>query len=237
MNFLQLCQRAVQECGVSGTLSTTVGQVGSLGRIVTWVNGSWNELQTEHDDWGWMRSSNLLGAGVSFETVAGQAFYPLGTGPGTVGVAGTAFGKWVRDSFRNYTTTVGVSNEMFLDEVSFDAWRDGYQLGAMRSVQTRPVAYAIGPDLSICLGPSPNGLYTVTGDYFRAPTLMVADTDLPAGLETQFHMLIVYGVMRMYGAYESAGDVYQRGQVGYTTMIRELEAGRIPEMKFGGALA
>lgn len=237
MDFLQLCQRAVLECGVSGSLTTTVGQVGSLGRIVNWINAAWEELQTEHDDWEWMRSSNLLGAGVSFATVAGQASYPLGTGAGTVGVTFANFGKWDRYAFRNYTTSVGFSNEMFLDFIDYDVWRNGYMLGAMREVQTRPVAVAIGPDKSVCLGPPPNALYTVTGDYFVAPTQMAQDTDVPTGLPNQFHVAIVYGAMRMYAAYESAPEVYNRGEKGYGDLLRELEARQLPEIEFGTALA
>jgi hypothetical protein len=79
-----------------------------------------------------MRSSNILGAGASFVTVAGQASYPLGTGAGTVGIAVDSFGKWDRETFRCYTTTVGTNDEQFLDDIPFDVWRDAYMLGAMR---------------------------------------------------------------------------------------------------------
>ena len=184
-----------------------------------------------------MRSSNLLGAGMSFTTVAGQASYPLGVGAGTCGITASAFGKWDRESFRNYTTSAGVSNEMFLDEISFDTWRDAYMLGAMRGVQTRPVAIAIGPDESICLGPPPNALYTITGDYFAAPSAMSADVDVPALLPAKFHMLIVYKAMTKYAGYESAPEVFDRGSQGWSTLLAQLEAIKSPRMSFGGALA
>ena len=237
MNFLQLVQRLQLECGVSGTVTTAQNQIGSIGRLVTWIGQGWDELQTEHDDWEWMRSSNLLGAGVSFTTVAGQPSYPLGTGAGTCGVAVANFGKWAKDSFRNYTTTVGVSNEMFLDDIPFDTWRDAYMLGAMRAVQTRPVAIAIGPDKSICLGPPPNSLYTITGDYYVAPSVMSADTDVPALLPAQFHMLIVYKAMMMYAGYESAPEVFQRGMQEYALGLAQLEAIQLPQITFAGSLA
>jgi len=236
MNYLQLGQRMVAECGVSGTLSTMSGQVGSLARIVNWIGTAWEALQTEHDDWGFMRASNLLGSGVSFTTVAGTAYYTLGIGAGTVGVTANNFGKWDRETFRNYTTTVGTSNEMFLDWVPYDTWRDAYMLGAMRSVQTRPVAFAIGPDNSICLGPPPNALYTITGDYFVAPTAMSSDTDTPTGLPVRFHMAIVYKAMQYYGSYEAAPEVLQRGQTSYMMLKRRLEALRAPEISFAGSL-
>ena len=236
MNRLQLCQRLQLECGVSGTLSTTISQTGSLGRLVTWIDEAWDLVQTESDDWNWMLSSNLLGAGMSFTTVAGRASYPLGTGAGTCGIDPSVFAKWKRTTFRNYTTSVGVSNEIYLDEIPYDVWRDGYMYGAMRSVQTRPVAVAIGPDESICLGPPPNSLYTVTGDYFVAPTAMATDTDLPTGLPTQFHDIIVFRAMMMYGLYESAPEVFQRGQQDYDLNMRQLEGLKMPIMAFAGSL-
>lgn len=236
MNRLQLAQRLQQECGVSGTLTTTLNQTGSLGRLVTWVDQGWAELQSRHDDWEFLRSSNLLGNGVSFATVAGQASYPLGNTTGTCGITSDKFGAWDRESFRNYTTTVGVSNEMFLDYVPYDVWRDAYMLGAQRAVQTRPVAFTIGPDKSICLGPPPNGLYMITGDYYTAPTAMVADADVPTGLNTQYQMAIVYKAMTYYGGYESAPEVLQRGAQGYADLIRDLESDYMPEVTFGGSL-
>lgn len=243
MNFLQLCQRTCVECGVaSGTailtaLPSVVGATGSVGRVVNWVGDAWNQLQMAHEDWSWMRSSNILGAGASFTTIAGQASYPLGTGPGTVGIAPDAFGKWDEGTFRNFTTAVGYRDEQPLDDISFDAWRDSYMLGAQRSEQTRPVAVAIGADESICLGPPPNDQYTITADFYVAPSLMAADTDVPVGLPKRFHMLIVYRAMISYGGYEAASEVTQRGADENARMYAQLLSVRAPRMSFGSALA
>jgi hypothetical protein len=243
VNFLQICQRAAVECGVaSGTaiqtaLPTVVGATGSLGRIVGWVNDAWTDIQMDHDDWGWMRSSNILGSGIAFQTVGGQASYPLGTGPGTVGVAVEAFGKWDRETFRNYTTSVGFLNEIYMDTIPFDSWRNSYMYGAQRTVKTRPVAIAVGPDNSLNLGPPPNDQYTITGDYFVAASEMVLDTDVPVGLPTRFHNLIWYRTMMKYGRYESAPEVWERGSEENAGMYAQLQALRAPRVSFGGALA
>lgn len=236
MNRLALAQRIALECAVSGTLTTTLNTTGEQLRVVTWCDQAWNDVQTKHDDWNWMRSSNLLGAGMSFVTVAGQASYPLGSTPGTCGVPLANFGKWARDTFRCYTTTVGTNDENMLDPIDFDAWRNVYMYGANRSVQTRPVAVAIGPDESVCVGPPSNGLYTVTGDFFTAPTIMAADTDIPIGLPVAQHMLIVYSAMMSYAGYEAASEVYQRGKAGWDTMLAQLEAIKLPEVTWAGAL-
>lgn len=243
MNFLALCQRTAIECGVASgqaittALPTVVGATGSLGRVVGWVSDAWSDIQMDHDDWDWMRSSVLLGAGVTVQTIAGQPSYPLGTGAGTVGVAVDAFGKWDRETVRCFSTAAGYQGEDYLDDVPYDTWRDSYMFGAQRAVQTRPIVVAVGPDQSLCLGPPPNGLYTFTADYFVAPSEMVADTDIPAGLPTRFHMLIVYYAMQKYAGYESAPEVMQRGASEATRMYAQLQAVRAPRMSFSGALA
>lgn len=219
-----------------GPITTTAGQVGSIQRVINWVGDSWTEIQAEHDDWDWMRSSNLLGAGASFVTVAGQASYPLGTGAGTVGIAVDSFGKWDRDTFRCYTTAVGTNDEQFLDDIPYDAWRNAYMLGANRTVQTRPVAVAVGPDQSVNVGPPSNGLYTLTADYFVAPTVMATDTAVPTGLPLRFHMLPVYRTMVKYSGYESAPEVFSRGTAEGARMFSQLESARLPQITFAGSL-
>lgn len=231
MNFLQLSQRLRQETGGSGTgPSTTAGQSGENQRYIDWINTSYLELQSANEKWGWMRTS------ITFQTVAGQASYPLGTGAGTVGIPVANLGLWDRDTFRNYLTSAGTNGEMFMDCIDYDQWRDAYIFSAMRQTTTRPVAVAIGPDFSLNLGPPPIVGYTIEADYFLAPYLMVADTDTPA-LPLQYHMIIVYGAMMAYAGYEAASEVYQRGLAGYNRLMRQMLANRTPEIRVGRALA
>ena len=218
-------------------MTTTSGAIGSHARIVNWIGDAWNEIQTAHDDWDWLRSSSILGGGISFTTTSGLATYPLGTGAGTVGVLADNFGKWDRETFRCFTTTAGNINEIFVDHVPYDTYRDAYIFGAMRQVTTRSIAFAVGPDQSINLGPPPTSQYTITGDYWQAPSLMSGDTDVPTGLPLRFHMLIVYLTMMKYGRYESAMEVYQRGMEEYNKMYSQLEAARMPKITWAGALA
>jgi len=239
MNFLELGQRLTIECGAGNVQLTTMqNQKGEALRFVNWVSQAWNELQTVFDCWEWMRSSSLLGAGVSFVADPGQAVVPLGTGPGQIGLDPKDFGgKWVEDSFRNYVTSFGFRSEIFLESISYDWWRDAYMYGANRAVQTRPVVIAVGPGKEICLGPPSNGLYTTTGDYYRSPAIMAQDTDIPAGLPTQYHMAIIYKGMEYYGAYEAATEVVARGEEGYGNQLFELTRRYGPRVKMGGPLA
>jgi hypothetical protein len=221
-------------------LQTTIGQSGSLGRLINWVDDAWSNLQTEREDWEFMRSSNLDSAesppGISFATVAAQSVYPLGSGAGTVGVTAANFGKWARETFRCQVTATGINTEVPLDWVPYDIWRDVYMLGAMRNVQTRPVVIAIGPNKELCLGPPPDGTYTVTGDYYIAPTAMAQDTDVPTGLPARFHMLLVYDAMDMYASYESAPEVAAWAAKGRAKLLPVFQSVYLPPLFFAGAL-
>lgn len=237
MNYLALCQRMILECAISGSMSTTVNQTGEFLRVTTWVNQSYSELQTELFNWDFLRSSQLEGGGVSFQTIAGQPIYELGTGPGTVGVTAANFGSWVKRSFRDQTTTSGVSDQYMLEWISYDAWRDAYSFGAQQTVQTRPIAIAVSPENGICVGPWPTSAYTLTGDYFAAPSVLAADTDVPSNIPTQWQMAIVYQAMIYYGLYDNAPDVVARGERYYRKLTRQLANLRIPMVTAGRTLA
>ncbi len=238
MTFLQLCQRMILECAISGTMTTTVGQTGEFLRVTTWVNQAWIDIQTERQTWTFMRSSQLNGGGVSFATVAGQAIYPLGTGAGTVGVAETAFDSWLPRTFRDQTTASGVQDQFFIKCISYDAWRDAYAYGAQQTVTTRPIVIAVGPENEICVGPFPTSTYTLTGDYYRAPAVMALDADTPTNLPAQYQMMIVWRAMRdAYGQYEAAPEVLARATSNYRRIDRSFGNRRGGIITAGRALA
>jgi len=295
---------------VSGSTPTTVvGQTGEYGRLVSWVNTAWMDIQMMRQDWDWMRTT------ATFPTVTGQPIYSVSQ----IGL--TDFGKWARDTFRNYAnptvtfsiaspcvmtlqshnlsvgdtvipyttgalptgltagttyyvqsvpssdtvtlsatsggsaintsgtqsgthtissnsvlTFTGLQSEIFMPYLEYDIWRNAYEFGALRETKTRPNVITITPNKSIGLGPFPISGYTVLGDYYRVPSEMSANTDTPT-LPTQYHMAIVYRAMMSYGAYESAAEVYQRGEAEFNKMIRRVLADRLPEISSGSALA
>lgn len=234
MNYLQLTQRLWLESGASGTSpgpSTVVSQTGEYARLATWINAAWQDIQTAHSDWGWMRAS------ASFATVASQASYTLGTGAGTVGVTAANFGAWVRGTGRVYTTSVGTNSETMLNgDIGYDEWRDKYYIGALRTSASRPDVVAIGPDKSLNFGPVTAAGYTITHEYYTGPVDLTADTDIP-GAPTKFHMAIVWRALMMYGAFEGAADAYDRGELEFKKLMQRMTSDRLPEMTLGGALA
>lgn len=235
--LLELVQRLQLEAAVSGDITTLVGATGETLRLKTWVQQGYQDLQNDRFNWDYLRSSQLMGSGVSFATVAGDAVYTLGTGSGTVGVTANGFGSWVRQAFRCQTTSVGVQDQMMLDWITYDEWRDGYAYGAMQSVQTRPVAIAVGPNNALCLGPYPAAGYTITGDYYLAPQTLSANADEPSNIPMQFQIAIVWRALWYYGMYEAAPEVVARAEVRYRQTSRQFGNLRGGLITAGRALA
>ena len=228
MNFIQLVSRLSVECGEAGNGPlTTVGQTGMAGNLVNWINAAWIDIQAASQDWEWLRK------GASCVTIAGTPNYAP---TGTAGFGLSDFGMWDQDTFRSYVTSVGAASEMFLDKMGYDDWRNTYYFNANRSILTRPVNIAVAWDKSIVLGPIPDVGYTITGIYYSAPVSMALDGDIPT-LPAQFHLGIVYRAMMFYGLFQSANEVYERGDAEFSKMMARLNIDQLPPCNFIGTLA
>lgn len=228
MNFLQICQRVRSKSGITGvtdTPTTVVGQVGELGRLVDWVNETWEEIQNLHNTWMWMRGA------FSFNTVAGTEAYAPTASP----VSLTDFREWHTDTLRAYLAATGTSDEQFMIEWSYPMFRDYYDFGA--GVSGRPQIFAVRPnDKGLLLGPNPDAVYTIRGEYQKKATLMAVDADTP-GLPSEFHMLLVHGALLKYAAYDNAPEVMATASRDYFNMLMRLSQDQLPTLGFGQPLA
>lgn len=226
MTFLELVQMVHRECGVAGsTVATVVNQTGESGRLVEWVRQSWHELQLHREQWWWMRKE------FSLDTVSGTGTYAASDCTPAV----TDLGEWKTDSFRIYKQSTGLADEGTLSFKEYGLWRNLYAL----NVQTnqRPVFVTVKPDMSIALGPAPDDIYVVTGEYFSAPADMTLDTDTPTGLPSQYHMAIAHLAATKYAGFESAAEVYAYGKDRYEFYLQRLELNQLDPVLAGAPLA
>lgn len=226
MNFLQLVNRLKRKSGSTGqAIPTLVNQVEEVNKLADFINEAWMDIQLSREDWLWMRGS------ASCVTTAGQATYS----PVTDFLL-TDFANWETSTFRNYLTSAGVNSEIRTDWIGYDQWRDVYQFGATRDMRTQPIEITVTPNMSIGLGPSPAAGYTITGDYYKVATELVADIDTPA-MPAQYHQLIVYRAMMFYGMAEAATEVYQEGAAEFRRMMTMLTSYQQADFTVGGPLA
>jgi len=234
MNYLELAVKARQECGASGTGPAAVtNQTGESKRIVDWAADAWTEIQNRHENWKWMRSS------FTFNTVLNDDTYAFGGCTDTKTSAAIArFARWwwenLEYSFRIYLQSSGVATEGWLIPMDYEQFKRRYRFGTQNN--GFPAHYTIDEDDNILLGPKPNGVYVVSGDYQRGALVLAANSDTP-DMPARFHMLIVYEAMLKYAGYESAQEVWTRAMAHRGVLMRQLEGNQLPQMKLAEPLA
>ena len=230
MNYLQLVNRLRVECGVSGAnvpLTTVVALTGESYRMANWINSAWVDVQTAKEDWQWMRNP------VQFNTVTQQQIYT----PTEAGV-GTTFGNWKRDSWRASSVGQNYADEQLMNYMDYTTFRNLYMYGNMRTTYARPVVITIDPDKSLGFGSIPDQPYVIVGEYYVQPTEFALATDAPPTVfPDRFQMMIVYRAMMFYGGYESAPEVYQRGEFEFKRLMNRLDIDQLPTIVSGPPLA
>lgn len=225
MNLLQLVNQTRVECGVSGpTLSTAQGQVGESGRMVSWVQQAWIDLQTSKEDWLFLRKP------FNFNTTGAQWQY-------TATDAGLSdFGNWKRDSFRCSSVGQSYKDEQLMNFMEWTTFRNLYRYANMRNTTARPVVISITPEKDMAFGSTPDQAYVIDAEYYTQPVSLSADTDTP-GLPDRFHMAIVYRAMMYYAGYEAAPEVLSRGDFEYRRLYSRMEIDQLPTLVSGPPLA
>lgn len=236
-SFLELCQRTASECSASltGPADTTT-QTGRLGQIVNWVNSTWIEIQTKYDDWFFMRSSFTV------NTTSGDDTYAFGDCTDTIASALiSAFRDWCGQTDKSwdvpikiYLASAGIGTQTTLTYLPWGYFEALYLRGSPSN--TFPCHWSIDPQRKLRIGPKPDGIYTLTGDYMKSATLMSGDSDTPA-MPAEFRMGVVYGAMMKYGRYQAAPEVFSDGQANYKRILREMRRTQRPPDEEGGALA
>lgn len=220
--FLQLCQNVAKDCGVPGSISSVVNQTGEFGDVVRWVNAAWRDVQNEKL-WNWLLQD------FTFNTVANTMAYSTVTAGATDSNGATDLRTWKTNTFKCYLTSAGVAQEWELPEMDYLLFRRTYMLG------TRPTGvpqcFAIRPeDNALLIGPTPSGIYTVYGQYWRTAYDMAANSDTPTGMPAQFHELIEYRARQKYAEFEEAGTVDAAGDRNYRRLRQQHLIQCLPSM-------
>jgi hypothetical protein len=225
MNLLQLVNQTRVECGVSGpALTTAQGQVGESGRMVSWTQQAWIDIQTSKEDWLFLREP------FTFNLVADQYQY-------TATQAGlTDFGNWKRDSFRASSVGQDYKDEQLLNYMEWTTYRNLYRYANMRNTTARPVVVSITPEKYLAFGSKPDQAYVIDGEYYTQPVTLSADSDEPI-IPARFQMAIVYRAMMYYAGYEAAPEVLSRGDYEYRRLYSRMEIDQLPTIISGPPLA
>ncbi len=227
--YLQLCSKLRQQATDSGTgPSTVVGQTGELARFVTWIADSYTEIQQEKE-WRWLRKSFTV------NTVASDGEYAYTDCTDTVTLAAISrFSSWYKHEFKCYLSSAGVGGEYPLHWLPWEHFRARYRYGTQ--TDGPPCHVSEDPTQKFVLGPEPDAVYVVSGDYQKGPQTLAANADEPE-MPSRFHDLIVYDAMIRYGLNRVAPEALQFAQVQGARLHGALVRDQLPEITLGASLA
>jgi len=208
--YLQLVNRTIRECGISGgTASAVTGQVGILQKVVVWVSEADLYIQRSLRDW------NFLYATYTVNTVPTSADY----------VKPADVGTWDLDSFYLDFGTTSAQKLTILDYLD---WRKS--VGAFGDVQTVSPSYiSVRPNGDLILSPIPSIVRSLHAEYWALPTKLVASTDTSA-IPEQFEDVIVHRAKVLYAQHEEAGDMLQLATTEYDKSYADLMSNQAPNM-------
>jgi len=219
MTYLELCVRAREEAGITGSGPTSVtGQTGQLLRLVNWVQQAWVEIQLMRPNWNFMHSE------FSFNTVVDQRDYLAADH------SINDMKLWDENSFIAHETAEGESTQFPLIYLKYATWRDTYRVGMNVRTSDKPVYITVLPTNKIRFEPAPDKVYTIEGDYKRSTQYITADADELTNFPDDFHMLIVWQALKYYGHYENAPEVLEEAEVNFDNLLFRLEIEQLPEM-------
>lgn len=235
---LQLVNQLAQEAGVTGnasSISTVIGQTGQQGDLVRWIREAHTEIQNRHSNWRWLRSTFSVNTTASDDTYAGTDCTD-----GRTAALITRFSHWIpfddqgASNVRIYLTSGGVGAERWLVNIPWAYFTSIYRRGTQNNGQ--PIHVTIDPQNNLVLGPKPDGIYTIGGEYQRSALDFTADADLPE-LPVQFQDVIWAKALEKYGRFHAAPEVLARGQVEGRRLMNQLEANQLPDVFLAAPLA
>jgi hypothetical protein len=182
--------------------TTTVSQVGEAQRLVSWIIKADLEIQQKHSDWKFHWGQD------DFDTANGTATYddPVAGGVST----------FDEDSF--YLDSTSRISCVYYESVKGFARPTG---------TSQPSQVVIMPNGKLRCDPTPNGVYTISFDYWMKPVAMALNTDVSI-IPEEFHDVILGKALMHYAEYENAAETMQKGQRMYADWILPLESKQLP---------
>lgn len=200
--LLTLVQDLWRESGSGGQKPTdVVGAGGESLRLVGWIRRADLEIQSLYSDW------DFLWVQRNFPTVQGQFIYPR------------------PDGLVDYD-----EKSFLLDGVELEEVYPYLEVkGQYRDTQEgKPYQVIVMPDKSLRLDQTPNGVFTITHDYWLAPRQMDLDNGAESVIPKEFQDVIVARALMHYARYEGANELIPTAQDMYTTWLKALEARWLP---------
>ncbi|MCH8134449.1 MAG: hypothetical protein IIB77_00550 [Proteobacteria bacterium] len=209
MNLLGIVQALHNEAKLTGSAPTGVaGQAGRAADLVRWAIEAWNDIQRDRDGkWNWLRGDFYV------DTIAGTASYASTDCKDKVTSAAiTRFRAWDLDSREPPLIFLssdgkGTEREMFIDD-----WAH-FRYLYLRGTHTASYPGSVVTDVlnNLHIGPKPDAVYRITGNYWKSNQTLVDDDDIPE-MPADYHFMIVYRAIVKYAYNTVSHEILARAQ-------------------------
>ena len=120
----------------------------------------------------------------------------------------------------------GQGLEQTIRFLSWDEFRARFIAGAHNP---GPVQFwSLAPSGLMHGGPTPDAAHKVRASYIKDVQDMTQDADVPA-MPARFHQLIVWRALIEYGGFDAAGEVMQRAERNFQSMMPSLLQDQLPK--------
>lgn len=230
MTYLELVKKLRLNTNYANTgPSSVLSQLGDHVRAVSWVTDVYTELQNRHL-WRWLRKEFTLTTSEGLDT---YDFTSAIDGASTI----SRFKSWhVHDAINpptSYLQSAGEGTRSRMIYLPWNHFRPIYRIG--QQAPGAPRFITIDPNDNLVLGPAPDDVYVITGEYNRSAQVLADDGDVPE-MPSDYHMLIVYLAMEDFGFYDAATEILTRAKTKGRRLMRQLEGTQLPKMQRAGPM-
>jgi hypothetical protein len=234
-DFLTLVRDVVRESGTSSnfnTPSSVVGATGRMLRFVHWTRAAYEDIQRHRDQWRWMQGEF---EGHTINDVRAYDAASLGIDP-------DRFSHWLYyeaddpEQFSVFTTATGRADEGFMRFLPWTEFRRRCLIGDNTADRGKPLYYTVDPQDHIQVHPMPDGDYTLRGTYYKAPQVLMNDTDIPE-MPARFHRAIQWKALMLMGTFDEAFEQEPRWAREYGAVMSALARTQLPRVELAGPLA
>ena len=193
--FLELCQELRSDAGLSGSgPASTLNQTGILVRCVRAVRDAYTNIQDSGKLWKWMYKTD----GEEESIINTRELVPQ-----------TGFERVHKNTFKIYEKAKGASD---ITRMTYMEWgKFDRKYGALQSETAgRPRIITETPQGNFQVYPKSDKVFTITFHYQEPAQLLVQPDDIP-DMPVEFHPLIKYDAMILFGGTEDAPEVVQTG--------------------------
>lgn len=228
--YLQLCNDLHEETGESGADLTTVsGLSGYRKKLTSHIKKAWEEIQTLHTDWRFLRMPALPTISASDASVDADSWVNTNLS--------TNIDYIHKDTFSIYLTATGISDESPLTYVPWEQWKERFGITYGDGAENRPTHITIDPDTGdLVFGPTSDGNYTIHFEFNRIPQVLSSDSDEPNIIDA-LTPIIVWRALERYGWSEESQAAISKGSMWYRRYLSRLEHRELPVITMGPPLA